>query len=409
MRVKQGPKNVPFPKALDEFISKSPEIQLMSLEAIDLMRELGREDISGREIATRISQDPVLSARVLRVANSSYYGTVQRISTISQAVTLLGLDDVRKLVHGLCMMDLSNPSGALADLFGRRAFAAHAMAVSHIAGCLAKRFGFQNLGRGEAETAGLLHDIGLCYLGSGTSAYHQPAQRTFWKELSQQIRQPTERSFPQLEATTLGFSHTELGGWLAGQWNLPSSIQEALRYHHGSINDSFNKEIASVVQLAQHICNRHGMDFLPKGSVGELDESVPAFIESQGRGQMLDALSQSISEEIVRAQDMYEMVSSRGEIPIEKLAEPPRKEPRRPGGPVKSRPRAVGSAPIWSFFVPGLPQILKGEKSGGVFFLTAFLISFCLFGFAAASGAPFIGGAFVLVSMISWLCSVWTA
>jgi len=396
-----------FPPALEDFVANLPEIQLMSVGAMDLLRELNREDISGRRISSKIGRDPTLSARILRLANSSYFGTRNRIATVNQAVTMLGVDNVRKLVQGICMVELSTPGGGLAKVFGGKAFAAHAIAVSYLSGAITRKFGFQMLGRGEAETAGLLHDIGMCFLGSGDLSKYKKVQVEFWNRMGDYIQSPEGQSLDQVELEVLGFTHAHLGGWLATKWNLPLNIREALMWHHESPAQSVNKEIVAVVQLAEVLCNEHELDFLPIGACSSIHPDVIQFLESQGKGHYLESLSEVLAQDLEKARELYRLILTDGKVPVGDLED--RVLEKRKVAPKISeeRVRPKTSLPLPVFLLVGLPQIMRGEKGKGAFYMGAFFLSLVLFLFVAVSGtSPLVGGAFLLVSAACWVLSI---
>jgi HD-like signal output (HDOD) protein len=397
---------IQFSPGLEDFASKLQDVRFTSLGAIDLMQEMARPDISLKEVSEKLIQDPALSARVLRVANSSYYGTANRISTVGHAVPMLGVNEVKTLVQGLCMVELSTPNGALSEVFGGRAFAAHAMVVSFLSGCLAQRFKFQMLGKGEAESAGLLHDIGVCLLGSGDKRKYRDVQLQFWGHLEGLLRTPEGFSIVQVEREVLGFTHAELGGWLASEWNLPSNIQEALCFHHGSVAKCFNKEAVVVVQVAEALANRDELDFLPIGGCGGIHSTVCDFLESQGRECDFDKIVEEMSEDLAKAKKLYQLILEEGESAA------PGFEDRDPVTPVQvakqnARPSPLPrTVPVWAYFIVGGPQIVRGQTRVAGALIAAFIVSLLLFTFTVANGLAALSGAFLLVALLTWLLSV---
>jgi HD-like signal output (HDOD) protein len=404
--LKKEAESLVFPPALEKFVSQLSDIQLLSLGAVQLMRELNKEDISGREISSRVSQDPTLSARILQLANSSYYGTTHRISTVNQAVTMLGVENVRHLVKGLCMVEMSTPKGGLAKVFGGKAFAAHAIAVSFLSGCLCKKFGFQLVGRGEAETAGLLHDIGMALLGSGDRNKYQAVQFEFWSRLEDLLSAPEGLTLTSVEEEILGFNHAQLGGWLAKEWNLPLHIREALYYHHGSIEDCVNREMVTVVQVAEFLSNDQDLDYLPRGACGPIHPSVVEFLESQGKAHLLDSLPVRLEAEIQRAHDLYKVILDEGKVSMTELEEKVRMQELPPIPQIKPASPPNTPVPTWAYFVPGLPQFQRGQNLVGAALLVGVLLSLCLFLLTSLSGTSLVlSAAFFLVAAACWLLS----
>jgi HD-like signal output (HDOD) protein len=395
-----------LPPALASFVDRMGDFQLMTLGAMDLMRDLSREDISGRALSAKIARDPTLSARILRLANSSYYGTAHRIATVNQAVTMIGIDNVRRLVQGLCMVEMSTPHGGVSKHFGGRAFAAHALAVSYLAGVLTGRIGFQNLGKGEAETAGLIHDIGMCLLGSGDPKTYQDIQVRFWGQVEDYLQAPEGASIVSVEESMLGFTHAHLGGWLAQQWNLPLNIQESLAWHHGPLRNVTNQEAVVVVHLAEILTNEHEMDYLPMGGCGRIHPDVIQFLESRGKGQFLETLHQSLAREISKAKQLHQLILTEEQKEEKQTVELKGEELPRPAIPKGAVKPIRLPVPWWSYLLPGAPQLIRGELGMGVGFLAGFLFALAFFVLTYLSGGIVLSLVFLFVSIAIWLLSI---
>lgn len=173
-------------------------------------REAARAGASGRSVAALICTDPALTARVLRLANSAYYGSARRIFSVQDAVTLLGMNGIQKL----CLLAGSYPwlQGAL-PAYG---LAPGELLTHSLAAAVGTKAAAEGLGmNGEAAfTAGLLHDIGKVGLATWIQPDHAPVKT--WLN----------------ERTATGFDHAQIGGELARRWNLPQELVEAIACHH---------------------------------------------------------------------------------------------------------------------------------------------------------------------------------
>lgn len=310
----------------------------MSSNSFELLRELNREDISNRDLANLIQKNPVLVSRVLQVANSAYFGVARKISTVSQAVTMLGTYQVKGIVHGVLLEGFTTEKGGLARVIGAKLFSAHSLAMAYLCGRLARLFRFQIVGVGEAETAGLLHDIGLCLVGSGDRSKYQGSQRTYWNRIEKALKDGDAFDSIEIETETLGFTHAEVGGWLASEWNLPPVIQYAIRSHHGSIEGCLNKEMATILHLAEYLSNLHGLDYLPVGACEVIDDSVLDFIQQQGRMQAFEELESQLAEDIKCARSLFDLALKDNEK--EPASDPsPRIEPTTREMPDRATPQ----------------------------------------------------------------------
>jgi len=178
-------------------------------------------DSTTADIAQAVSQDPAFTVRLLRVANSPYYGLSSTIDTVSKAVSIIGTSQIRNLALSTAIAssfsDLSNKLVSL-DNFWR-----HSLYCGLAARKLARL-----AGKCDAEavfTAGLLHDIGELVIFK-----HMPDQAK--ESLLRVLDSADELAMYQAEQDTMGFDHAQVGGELARQWKLPTMLEECIAFHH---------------------------------------------------------------------------------------------------------------------------------------------------------------------------------
>src|SRR5665213_1545202 len=163
-----------------------------------------------------ISLDPALTFKVLRLANSSFYGFPKEITTITQAVTILGFNTIRNLslsvsVHKMMFAERER------GLFSYRDFWKHCVAVGVCSRILSRRIGYRN--EDNAFTAGLLHDI-------GKSLLERVDHAAFLSAI--EVSRAEKRALWQVERDLLGVDHAFVGGRLAEIWNLPHELRLAI-------------------------------------------------------------------------------------------------------------------------------------------------------------------------------------
>jgi HD-like signal output (HDOD) protein len=366
-------KGLQFSTALSRYAAHTNSHNPISSGNIDLLRKINKTDLSGRELSQLIANDPAITAKVLRVANSSYYGLPNRVTTVNHATSLLGVDQVRTLVQAFCFSDVNGGPGSQSPIFEPRQFAAHSLVVSILSGKLARYFGFQMLGTGEAEIGGLLHDIGKCVLavdGQVPSREIRSEYQRYTTALNESS--PPSNSLLHMEKSILGFTHAELGAWLAATWSLPSGVQEAIFYSHDSIDDCIHKEWASVITLADRLANSFEMTCLPTASQEPLHDSVTGFLEQQGKQELYKALPEALLKEIEPLKGLYNMVSE-GVSPVVATAT------RSEVTDITTSPsRSNSPEPMvqeWMKFIPGLSQLTQGEiLAGGLWLATFFVV-----------------------------------
>ena len=202
---------------------------------------------SARNVAQLISTDQALTARILKLANSAFYGFPREIATVDLAVVVLGFETVKNLGLSVSVLERFAGGGTNSE-FDRQKFWEHSIGVGVAAKLLATKLRYRV--PGEAFAAGILHDIGKLIL----SQYFQP-------EFSE-ILEVMERDnlyIGHAEERVLGVTHTEVGSWLAERWNLPKQLEEAIAFHHAPGRMGRGPELPSLIHLADFLCRREGI------------------------------------------------------------------------------------------------------------------------------------------------------
>jgi putative nucleotidyltransferase with HDIG domain len=204
------------------------------------------ENTSAEEVGKLIGSDQVLSAKVLRLVNSSYYGFPGRISTITHALVLLGFSVVKGLVLSASVIDIMQEG--IAGLWE------HSCGVSMVCGNLARRLEIPD--PEEVTVAGLLHDLGKVMLSVEMT-------REFNEIIARQRRERC--SLREAEEAVLGnLNHAIIAAWLAEDWRLPMRLVEPIRFHHNPTRAETAPKQTAIVHLAdvltRSFCFGHGGD-----------------------------------------------------------------------------------------------------------------------------------------------------
>lgn len=182
-----------------------------------LSQALDNPATSSAVIAGIIEQDVSMTARLLQLANSSFFPGARRVSCIKDAVTKIGMLPLRAVVLGLELFRASEkelPAG-----FSLAALQQHSLQVGQQAAALLDSYDDKQ----TAFTAGMLHDIGILIFASGLP--------TVWPVIRERAAQ-ANTPLHEAETEAFGCSHAEIGGRLLALWGLPNSVVEAVTYHH---------------------------------------------------------------------------------------------------------------------------------------------------------------------------------
>jgi len=182
---------------------------------------LANPDTAIEEIAGIVQQDPGMTAKILQLVNSAFFGIARRITSPIEAVQFLGVGRLRSLVLSLhvfsCFDDSKIPNFSIENVWS------HSIAASSVAQRIAKLEKADRAMMDEVFVAAMLHDIGKVMLASSLPDLYLQAMTL-----------AAERQIPRVEAEreTFGVSHSEVGAYLLGLWGLPVAIVEAIALHH---------------------------------------------------------------------------------------------------------------------------------------------------------------------------------
>ena len=194
------------------------------------------------DVARALASDQALAVRVLKLANSAFYGASRRVSTVSEAVVILGMRTTRNLAMATSCQDLleREVSGYALD---RGALWRHSLACGAAAQALAKRAGYRGLE--EAFVAGLLHDVGKVVLNACLKDQFTLVLRRAWGG---------GIPYAEAEREILGFDHAEAGARLLERWNLPDGLVSAVRHHHAPGEATIPSPLPGLIHVADAIC-----------------------------------------------------------------------------------------------------------------------------------------------------------
>jgi putative nucleotidyltransferase with HDIG domain len=223
-------------------IIQLPALPTIAMEVVELV---DNPKTSASKLGKLISTDQALTAKVLKIANSPFYGFPRKISTIDFAIIVLGYDALKEIVISISLVSsLQKKSDAIFDAKG---FWDHAITSGVLARRLARDLGYRV--SGEVFVGGLLHDMGI-------SVLHRYF-RSEYKRITE-ILQETDLTALEAEESVLGVTHAEVGGWLAERWNLPDHLVEAIRFHHSPSRADKNKDLVALIHCADVFAYKMG-------------------------------------------------------------------------------------------------------------------------------------------------------
>lgn len=227
------------------------------------LKVIEEPDVTISEISSIIAKDQALAARILKFANSAYYGFPHPASTLNEAIARLGFRRIKNILFTLSYSSMLGRRIAGYNL-GHGELWRHSIAVAMTCQRISERVAYS--APDEAYVAGLLHDIGKLLLDQ----YF----KVDWAHLLS-IGQENNLTLIEAEENLLGINHAQTGGELARNWGLPTRLSDAIAYHHTPALATW-PDLAAIVQVADIICWRLNIglthpDFLPEPAAVALE------------------------------------------------------------------------------------------------------------------------------------------
>ncbi|MCS7199824.1 MAG: HDOD domain-containing protein [Caldimicrobium sp.] len=212
------------------------------------------ERTSLNQIAEVIEKDQVITTKVLRLANSAFYGFPKKVSTVTQAMMLLGINVLKILIMTSSIFDIIHKEDV--------GLWEHSIGVAACSKIIAERLEIKETQ--EIATAGLLHDLGR--------VIEKVAFAEDYKNLIKLIQEGKDPL--EAEKAVLGLDHAEIGAFIMTQWNIPERLIEAVLAHHNLQLTKKYKQEAAIIHLANFLVHARGYGETPYKSVPPLNSEV---------------------------------------------------------------------------------------------------------------------------------------
>lgn len=234
---------------VEELIKDITTLVSFPVVGVRVNEMVSKPNVSASEIGKVISQDPALTARLLRIANSAAFGLTAQVSTVSRAVTVIGNKLIRDLV--LATSTINAFEGIPNELVSMENFWRHSLLCGLSARILAERRGMKN-----TETlfiAGMLHDVGQLVIFRKLPAQAKEA-------LLLSIEGPEDFALHNAEQQIFGFDHAQVGAALLRHWSFPPLLVECAEYHHAPTRATHFPVEAALVHVANSVAQLAEID-----------------------------------------------------------------------------------------------------------------------------------------------------
>jgi len=245
-------------KDLDKYFGDIEKLSTLPTVVAKLIKIIEDPNSKVEEVMKVISEDQAMVTNILKMVNSAYYSLSKKITSLSQAIVIIGFYNLKQLVIGTSVVNLFLDEGD--SEFSREEFWRHSVATASTARLISKNIKYPY--PEEAFVGGLIHDIGKLIL-------EQYLHTEFMKAL--EYGEKNHIALVKAEEEIIGINHAEVGGYIAKKWGLPQTYVDVLSNHHKSVFQNKNltdaqKKLITIVRVSNN--------FVKKKRIGESGNKV---------------------------------------------------------------------------------------------------------------------------------------
>lgn len=280
-------------KLVDQILAQVEDLPAVPAIAQRVLAEMNDPDFSFRNVMELVKLDPGITSHVLRLCNSPYYGLRQKVSSLEQALALLGANNIVEVVLSSKMVGMFKkpqdgyrlPRGELWQ---------HSMATALLAQRLGEKARFTE--RATLFTAALLHDVGKLILSEFVGEK---------LDIIEAMVRDEGKSFVEAERLVLGVDHALLGALVARKWNFPESIAHAIAFHHDLERAAKHRELVRLVALANLMVLSFGVGSGAQGLAAPA--SAELLSEAHLKSRDLDIISLELKDILDQAGELLDL------------------------------------------------------------------------------------------------------
>lgn len=230
--------------SLKQYVQQITQLPTIPVVAQEILRLVHDELTSVNKLDNIIENDPPITAKILSVANSAFFGYKTPTKDIHNAVLRIGFNNVRDVALGVSLMTVFEEKEGKVSAFDYQRIFNHSVTVGAVAQLISKELKMKF--SEEIFMNGILHDLGYLVLNKYFADTYMKVLGIFEKG----------RNLLEAEKEVLDFTHAEIGAWLAEKWNLPEEVLETILYHHNPSSAKKHLKRVAVIHIADYIVSK---------------------------------------------------------------------------------------------------------------------------------------------------------
>ena len=279
-------------KRLEQTLKELPPLPTAVAKILD---ETNRQEPDMHKIDEIVSCDQALSAKVLRIVNSAYYGLSRQITSVGQAVLILGIQQIRNITLSIGAVTAFSSKTSI-DTDGMRRFWQHSFATASACTALAGKLNLDRKAADEISTIGILHDVGRMFFFCN---FKPSYQKLVTKALL------SGRTYEEEEEEFLGDTHASIGAIVADRWELPEKIVDGIRGHEGPFTSDMTQTQA-ILAASDWMNKSYYYD-----GPAPIAPISPEILEALGLSEeIIEEISQQVRNKVDEASQMFGMLAA---------------------------------------------------------------------------------------------------
>jgi len=282
-------------------LTSLPTLPMIATEILRASRE---DNLSVNQLLPIIEKDPPLAMKVLKIANSAYYGLKKDVKSLRHAIVIIGMRELSNIAVSFSVIkDLSHDVGD--DHISWKQFWKHSVACGYVAQLIVEELEIST--RSNVYTLGLLHDIGkLVLYRIDPEGYIEAIE----------LKKSRECSSADAEKEVFGVTHSDVGFWIAEKWKMSEDVISAIGYHHhpDKVSEDRFRICTSLVHVADRVCNFRSISFGSEyDSAISQSEEVWKFLQEEFKsldGVDFESFVSGIEDELKTIKQMVDLLQT---------------------------------------------------------------------------------------------------
>jgi putative nucleotidyltransferase with HDIG domain len=278
---------------INEIISKIKEVSTLP-QVLKKILDVTADPSSGAsDLQDILKSDPALTIKILKVANSAYYGLSQKVTNVKKAIIFLGFKTVKNLSVAVSVSDMFSSDEIILG-YSRSELWKHSVSVAICAKSITQRMGLVEME--DIFTAGIMHDVGIIIEDQYINEYFKMVLTD--KDLASNGIIETERKI-------FGFDHSALGEKVVRLWKIPEEIAILISYHHKpSVAPEKYRQSVAIIYLADIICSVKKIGTVLNRKINKRDLDAAMTVLNFTK-EDVNVIIEDLNIEIERAKDLF--------------------------------------------------------------------------------------------------------